>query len=102
MSGGKRFNEPIRRYKFDRITQKDNDLSAMVSRKSMVDFHCALTGSYQVSKDGQKIIGIRINSDFRWEIVKENMNYGQVLFFPRMQTNVINNCLLYTSPSPRD
>ena len=67
----------------------------MVSRKSKIDFHCALSGSFQVSKNGDDLIAARITSDFKWEIVKENLNFGQILFLPRIQTHVINNFLLY-------
>jgi hypothetical protein len=91
---GKRNNEHIRRYRLENLSTKTTDLGYVLSRKSYEKFHTALNTSYQISEDGQTLVAIQIYEEQKSQIIKENLNFGQLLYFPRPNHGLINTLML--------
>jgi hypothetical protein len=64
-------------------------------KESRFGFNCTLDNSFQISGDGEWVLGKRFNEFKKWEIVRENFETGENVIFDQIHQDFIYTLILH-------
>lgn len=92
-------NQPIRRFHLDDILAAECEISEIESSVTLSTYRCGLNGQFQVSSDGNYIVGPKISTKKSriGEITKESFQSRKMVTFTRVHSKKINTVALLES-----